>query len=76
MNYDDWKLMTPEEDYEHRGGKLCPWCGAYGPRSCEMREEMNDICPWEESDLDPDDLMEQRKEDRKMEARFPRDLDD
>lgn len=76
MDYDSWKLMTPEEDYEHRGGTLCPWCGAYSKRSCEMRDEMDGVCPWEESEPDPDDLMEQRREDRELEARFPRNGDD
>lgn len=69
--YDDWKLMTPEEDYEASGGKLCPWCGAYGPDHCEMRDEMNGVCPWEESEPDPDDLMEARREQREMDRDKP-----
>ena len=52
--YDAWKLMTPEEDYEARGGVLCPFCGAYSRRSCEIEEESGGICPWEESEPDPD----------------------
>lgn len=48
----------------------CPWCGAYSPRSCEMREEMTgDICPWEESGeyaADADRLRENRDERREM----------
>lgn len=74
--YDNWKLMTPEEDYEASGGKICPMCGAYSPRSCELLEETGGVCPWEESQPDPDDLMEQRREDRENEARNPRSGDD
>lgn len=52
--YDAWKLMTPDEDYEARGGKLCPLCGAYSTRPCELEDEMDGICPWEESEGEPD----------------------
>ncbi len=62
--YDNWKLMTPEEDYEQRGGTLCPFCGAYSPRQCELEEETGGVCPWEESEPDPDELRELREEDR------------
>lgn len=31
---------------------LCEFCGAYSPRSCELRDEMNGVCPWEDSDDD------------------------
>lgn len=58
--YDNWKLMTPEEDYESRGGKLCPFCGAYSTRSCELLEETGGCCPWEESEPDPDELRDLR----------------
>ncbi|WP_192246175.1 hypothetical protein [Mesorhizobium silamurunense] len=68
-SYDDWKLMTPEEDYESRGGTLCPFCGAYAPRSCELREETGGSCPWEESEPDPDAVMEASREDREFFAR-------
>jgi hypothetical protein len=78
--YDNWKLMTPEEDYEAAGGRVCPICGAYDTDSCEMtgaEDELDeDVCPWELSQPDPDDLMEQRREDREMEARNPRSGDD
>lgn len=62
-NYDAWKLMTPEEDHESRGGKLCPWCGAYSPRQCELEEEVGS-CPWQDSEPDPDYLRDLRNEDR------------
>lgn len=46
---------------------LCPWCGAYSRRSCEMEEEMG-VCPWEEMDEpDPDILREDRDERRRLE---------
>lgn len=54
--YDDWKLRTPEDEYEASGGKLCPFCGAYSTRSCELEEETGGSCPWEvsEDEADPD----------------------
>lgn len=73
--YDDWKLMTPDEDYEASGGKICPFCGAWSRSSCEMEEETG-VCPWEESEPNPDALMEQRREDREFEARLPRGWED
>ncbi|AZO29294.1 hypothetical protein [Mesorhizobium sp. M1B.F.Ca.ET.045.04.1.1] len=66
--YDAWKLMTPEEDYESRGGKLCPFCGAYSPRQCELDEDTGGVCAWEESQPDPDALMEARRDDKRMAA--------
>jgi len=73
--YDNWKLMTPEEDYESRGGTLCPFCGAYSTRSCELLEETGGSCPWEESEPDPDDLRDQHNEDQRMERELPRGWD-
>ena len=55
--YDDWKLMTPDED---RREPLCPFCGAYSPRQCELLEESGGVCPWEESEPDPDYLRDLR----------------
>lgn len=62
--YDNWKLMTPEEDYESKGGKICPFCGAYDTSHCELEEETDGVCPWEESapEPDPDYLLEMRRE--------------
>jgi len=62
--YDNWKLMTPDEDYESRGGKLCPFCGAYSRRQCDLEDETGGVCPWEESEPDPDYLRDLRDEDR------------
>jgi hypothetical protein len=45
---------------------LCEFCGAYSPRNCELRDEMNGICPWEESEPDPDFLREDRDERRAL----------
>lgn len=73
--YDNWKLMTPEEDYEASGGKICPFCGAYSTRSCELEEETGS-CPWEESEPDPDDQRDIRDEDRRMDRDNPRSGDD
>lgn len=75
--YDDWKLMTPEDERERLLGPLCPFCGASDTRRCELMEESGgEVCPWEESQPDPDDLMEQRREDREFEERNPRKGDD
>lgn len=70
--YDNWKLMTPEEDYEASGGKICPFCGAYDTQPCEMDKEKG-TCLWEESIPDPDDLRDQRDEDRRMARDYPDD---
>ncbi|TIX28784.1 hypothetical protein [Mesorhizobium sp.] len=72
--YDAWKLMTPEEDYESKGGKVCPICGAHDNARCGMLDEPDGFCAWEEPD--PDILMEQRREDREFEARNPCNGDD
>lgn len=73
--YDAWKLMTPEEDYEARCGKLCPFCGAHSPRQCELEEETGGSCPWEDSQPDPDDLRDQRIENERMARDYPDDGD-
>lgn len=64
--YDAWKTETPEDEHE----RLCPFCGAYSPRQCELEEETDGNCPWEMSEPDPDDLRDQR-----MEREFSRDWD-
>lgn len=71
--YDDWKLASPDED---RSDTLCPFCGAYSPRHCELEEETMGVCPWEESQPDPDDLRDIRDEDRRMDRDNPRNGDD
>ena len=55
--------------------KLCEFCGAYSPRSCELREEMGGFCPWEEMDdePDPDRMREDRDERRRLEKELPND---
>lgn len=47
---------------------LCPFCGAYSRRSCELKEEM-ERCPWSEAEEepDPDRLREDRDERRRLE---------
>ena len=47
---------------------ICPWCGAYSTRSCELEEEMG-MCPWQEqqdAEPDPDILREDRDERRRI----------
>lgn len=44
----------------------CQFCGAYSSRSCELRDEMNGACPWEESEPDPDLLLENDRERRRL----------
>ena len=55
---------------------LCPFCGAYEPRSCELREEMDGVCPWEEAEPDPDILRDDRDERQRLEKEYPDDDDD
>ena len=53
---------------------LCPWCGAYSPRYCDLDDEAG-CCPWQESgeyerelemeddgEPDPDRLREDQQE--------------
>lgn len=40
---------------------LCPICGAYSSRQCEMLKDAG-ICPWEESEPDPDRMRDDRDE--------------
>lgn len=53
--------MTPEEDYEERFGPICPFCGAYSTSQCEYEDD-TEVCPWEESQPDPDYLRDLRDE--------------
>ena len=55
--YDAWKLASP---YDDQDDQICPMCGAYSPRSCELLEESGGVCPWEESQPDPDYLRDLR----------------
>ena len=56
--YDEWKLASPDDE---RSNTLCPFCGAYSKRRCELEEEMG-CCPWEESEPDPDELRDLRED--------------
>lgn len=42
LPWDDSDLDVEGEDFT-----LCPVCGAYSSRSCEMLEEGGGECPWE-----------------------------
>jgi hypothetical protein len=50
MTYDNWKATNPADAMDTSG--LCPLCGAYSPRQCEMRGENGGECPWEMDDED------------------------
>lgn len=55
---------------------LCPFCGAYSPKQCELEEETGGVCPWEESqdgEPDPDILREMRDERRSLSREYPDD---
>lgn len=45
----------PWDDDEDGGTSLCPICGAYDTRSCEMRDEHGGECPWEMMSEEDDD---------------------
>lgn len=49
---------------------MCPICGAWSRRSCDMEEELG-VCPWEESQPDPDILRDDRNERRRIEKEEP-----
>lgn len=59
--YDNWKLMTPEEDYEASGGEICPFCGAYSTSQCEYEDD-TEVCPWDANQPDPDHMRDIRDE--------------
>ena len=53
---------------------LCPFCGAYSPRSCELEEDTGGECPWLkilEDEPDPDILRDDRDERRRLEKEYP-----
>lgn len=52
---------------------LCPFCGAYSSRSCELEEEMGS-CPWEDSEPDPDLLRDDAHERQRLEREYPDDV--
>lgn len=62
--YDEWKLSGPDDERD-RKGMICPFCGAYSTRSCELEEEMDGACPWEEmeDEGDPDYYRDLREEE-------------
>ena len=67
--------MTSETDKElllrvAAPNTLCPFCGAYSSRSCELEEEMGS-CPWEDSEPDPDLLREDANERSRMQKEVP-----
>ena len=47
--------------------ELCPFCGAYSRRSCELEDETGGECLWE---LDPDILREDRDERARLTAEY------
>lgn len=49
---------------------LCPFCGAYSRRSCEMEEERGS-CPWEDSEPDPDLLRDDAHERARLLREYP-----
>lgn len=51
---------------------MCPHCGAYTPRQCDLEDDLGS-CPWVESgqyDDDVDRLREDRDERRRVERMF------
>ncbi len=47
--------------------ELCPFCGAYSRRSCELEDETGGECLWE---MDPDRLREGRDERARLDAEY------
>ena len=46
---------------------VCPFCGAYSRRSCEMEDEMG-FCAWDEPEPDPDIMREDQDERSRIES--------
>lgn len=44
--------MSEGFDDDEDDAPLCPICGAYSPRSCEMLDEGCGECPWELMEAD------------------------
>lgn len=44
---------------------LCPFCGAYSTRSCDLIEDAGH-CPWEEMEPDPDLVRDDARERRRL----------
>lgn len=42
--------MMGDDDLDDDESPICPYCGAYSARSCDLEDP--DFCPWE--DLDDD----------------------
>ena len=55
--------------------ELCPFCGAYSPRSCELEDEFpGSSCPWADQladEPDPDILRDDRDERRRLAKEYP-----
>ena len=55
--------------------ELCPFCGAYSPRQCEIEDEIGGAeCPWESliaDEPDPDILRDDRDERRRLAKEYP-----
>lgn len=67
------QFSIPQKIYRTaNGGGLCPWCGAYSSRSCELEEELGS-CPWEDSEPDPDILRDDAHERARRRREFPDD---
>ncbi len=47
--------------------ELCPFCGAYSRRACELTDETDGECLWE---LDPDMMRQDRDERRRLDAEY------
>lgn len=48
---------------------ICPFCGSWSIRSCDLMEETGGECPWglmKEDEPDPDILREDRDERRRL----------
>jgi hypothetical protein len=52
------------------GQSLCPFCGAYSPRQCELLEETGGFCPWEDGEPDPDILRDDAHERERLRKEF------
>jgi hypothetical protein len=68
--YDEWKLMSPDDERDVRGGDVeCPFCGAWTGQDCLLDDQNSDGMPpcigvlaYRQAVRDPDTWREEREE--------------
>jgi hypothetical protein len=74
MNYDEWKLMSPDDERPQEEDDECEFCGARRGEGCWLEDDCDEgerppCCVVLSSERDPDTWREEREEakrDREM----------